>query len=58
MPKAVNNNVMNGVSGKPGNNIVIRQTNLGTVMANKPKRPKAPSVDQIKVRDRFFDAAY
>lgn len=58
MPKAVNNNVLNGVSGKLGNNIVIRQTKLGTIVANKPKRQKPPTADQVKVRDKFSDAAY
>ena len=58
MPKAVNNNVLNGVSGKPGNNIVIRQTKLGTIVANKLKRQKPPSEDHVKVRDKFSDAAY
>lgn len=58
MPKAVNNNVLNGVSGKLGNNIVIRQTKLGTIVANKPNRQKPPSENQVKVRDKFSDAAY
>ncbi|MEJ1241887.1 hypothetical protein WBG78_27320 [Chryseolinea sp. T2] len=59
MPKAVNNNVLNGVSGKLGNNIVIRQSKLGTVVANKPKKTtKPPSATQLAVRDKFSDAAY
>ncbi|MGC3944817.1 MAG: hypothetical protein QM762_09910 [Chryseolinea sp.] len=58
MPKAVNNNILKGVSGKLGDNIVIRQTQLGTIVANKPKRTKPPTEDQVKVRDKFSDAAY
>ena len=54
MPKAVNNNVLNGVSGKLGNNIVIRQTKLGTIVANKPKDKNHPvrirSMHSLRIR--------
>jgi hypothetical protein len=58
MPKVENNNLLHGVSGKLGNNIVIRQSARGTVMANKPKKAKSSSEDQIAVRNRFSYAAY
>ena len=48
MPKAVNNNVVSGVSEKPGNNIVICQTKLGAVVANKPSDKN----HQVRIRSK------
>lgn len=58
MPKVSNNNLLHGVSGKLGNNIVFRQSARGTVVANKPKKSKKISAAQVAVLDRFSDASY
>ncbi|MEJ1242225.1 hypothetical protein WBG78_29015 [Chryseolinea sp. T2] len=59
MPRVVNNNILAGVSGKLGNNIVIRQSARGIVMANKPKkRSTAVTESQLVVRDRFQEASF
>jgi hypothetical protein len=58
MPKVENNNLLHGVSGKLGNNFVIRQSAQGTVISNKPKRPEKSSEEQIFVRNRFSYASY
>jgi hypothetical protein len=58
MPKVENNNLLHGVSGKLGNNVVYRQTARGIVMANKPKKQRSSTEEQIAVRNRFSYAAY
>lgn len=58
MPRVVNNNLLAGVSGKLGDNIVIRQSARGIVMANKPKKSKKLSESQLAIRDRFSEAAF
>lgn len=58
MPKVENNNLLHGVSGKLGNNVVYRQTARGVVMANKPKKAKSSTEEQVAVRNRFTYAAY
>ena len=58
MPKVVNNNILNGVSGKLGNNIVIRQSRRGIVMANKPKATLVVTPKQLAIRDKFSAASF
>lgn len=58
MPKVENNNLLKGVSGLLGDNFVIRQTPLGTILANKPKKSRVTTDEQRAVRNRFSYAAY
>ncbi len=56
MPKAKNNPLLKGVSGKLGNTFGIRQTRYGIVIANKPGKPKGVGPVQRALRSRFMEA--
>ena len=59
MPKIRNNVVVQGASGKLGNNVVFRVLPNGeTIMVNKPKKREKLSDQQVVVVDRFSDATH
>ncbi|MEJ1236994.1 hypothetical protein WBG78_02635 [Chryseolinea sp. T2] len=59
MPKIRNNVVVQGASGKLGDNVCFRRLPNGeTIIANKPKKREKLSDQQVVVVDRFSDATY
>ncbi|MEO5980003.1 MAG: hypothetical protein ABIS36_23250 [Chryseolinea sp.] len=58
MSKIENNPLFKGVSGKLGDVIVIRQSQRGIVMANKPRKAKTVTESQLARRSTFQDASH
>jgi len=58
MGKITGNVITKGFSGKFGDDLVFRQLDKKTVFARKSVSTKAPSAEQISVRNKFTDAAY
>lgn len=58
MAKSKHNEVMQGASGRIGNNLVFRQRGNQTIIAKRPRKTSGTRTQkQIEVQNRFLDAS-